>query len=112
MTRQVVTVSPSTPIKDAARILVDREFSALPVVEEGELVGIVTEADLLRLELPDPRTQLRPASSLGPAPSLVSEVMSQDVITVDEGADLATGAELMLQAAIKHLPVLRGRELV
>lgn len=110
MTAQVVTVEPATPIKDAARILVERDFSALPVVDAaGELVGIVTEADLLPLEAPDPRTQLRPR---GPAPATVGEVMTQDVITTDPAADLSVAAELMLQAAIKHLPVLDCGRLV
>ena len=109
MTAPAVTVGPETPVKDAARILVERDFSALPVVDaEGGLVGIVTEADLLPLEAPDPRAQLRPR---GPAPALVSEVMTQDVITTEPGAELSMAAGLMLQAAIKHLPVLEGGRL-
>ena len=112
MTPEAVTVAPETPIKEAAQILVDRDFSALPVVDAaGELVGIVTEADLLPLEAPDPRAQIR-GLQRPPAPALVSEVMSQDVITTDPSTDLSVAAGMMLQAAIKHLPVVEGDRLV
>ena len=111
MSRPVVTVHPETPVKEAAQLLVKRDFSALPVVDaDGALAGIVTEADLLRLEAPDPRAQLRPGGR-GPAPRTVAEVMSRDVITVQADADLAVAADLMLQATIKHLPVLEGDRL-
>jgi len=47
MTTPVITVSPQTPVRDAACLLVERHISGLPVVDsEGNLVGIVTEADL------------------------------------------------------------------
>ncbi len=45
-----VSVSPPTPVREAARILLDNKFGCLPVVEDdGSLVGIITEADFLRL---------------------------------------------------------------
>lgn len=48
MTTEVTTVPPSMPADEAAMILVDAKFGCLPVVDEGRLVGIVTEADFLR----------------------------------------------------------------
>ena len=48
MTRDPVTIGPNTPAKQAAYIMVERRFGALPVVEGGKTVGIVTETDLLR----------------------------------------------------------------
>lgn len=48
MVKNVVTVSPTATIKDVAKILSEKEFHALPVVEEGSLVGIVTTTDLLK----------------------------------------------------------------
>ncbi|MDR7591166.1 MAG: CBS domain-containing protein, partial [Armatimonadota bacterium] len=51
MTAPAVTVRPDTPVVEAARIMARRRISGLPVVdEEGRLVGIVTEADLLLKE--------------------------------------------------------------
>jgi CBS domain-containing protein len=52
MTTPVITVRPQTSIKDAAGLLVDHGISALPVVnEDDELVGIVSEGDLITLEV-------------------------------------------------------------
>ncbi|MBD0836347.1 CBS domain-containing protein [Aestuariibaculum suncheonense] len=48
MTKRVVTITPDTSIKEAATILSTSSFHALPVVEEGMLIGIVTTRDLLR----------------------------------------------------------------
>jgi acetoin utilization protein AcuB len=49
MTKQVVTIAPMFPIEDAARVMVRRKISALPVIEADRLVGIVTETDVLTL---------------------------------------------------------------
>jgi len=50
MHRDVVTVTPSLPVKEAAEILLKNKYGCLPVVDEsGDLVGILTEADFLRL---------------------------------------------------------------
>jgi acetoin utilization protein AcuB len=48
MTKEVVTVSPQTELIQAARVLLEHKFGALPVVERGTLVGMVTEIDFLR----------------------------------------------------------------
>jgi len=49
MTRDVLTVTPATSIVDALRLMLDRHVSGLPVVDSaGQLVGILTEGDLLR----------------------------------------------------------------
>lgn len=48
MTKSVIVVSPDRPIAEAARIMMDHKIGALPVVEEGRLVGIVTESDFVR----------------------------------------------------------------
>ncbi len=49
MTRAVITVAPMLPVEEAARIMVKEKISALPVSEEGRVVGIVTETDVLDL---------------------------------------------------------------
>ncbi|APY07927.1 CBS domain-containing protein [Winogradskyella sp. J14-2] len=47
MVKNVVTVSPTATIKDVAKILAEKEFHALPIVDNGNLVGIVTTTDLI-----------------------------------------------------------------
>ncbi|HEY7205286.1 MAG TPA: CBS domain-containing protein [Methylomirabilota bacterium] len=48
MTRSVITVGPDQPASDGAQLMLDRKIGALPVVEAGHLVGIVTETDIVR----------------------------------------------------------------
>ena len=48
MTRNPQTVTPATPLKDVVKILIEGKFGALPVIEKNQLVGIITEIDLLR----------------------------------------------------------------
>jgi acetoin utilization protein AcuB len=48
MTTSVIVVDPDRPIAEAARIMMDHKIGALPVVEDGRLVGIVTETDFVR----------------------------------------------------------------
>ena len=49
MTRAVITIAPMFPVEDAARLMVTKKISALPVTEGGRLVGILTETDVLEL---------------------------------------------------------------
>ena len=46
MTKEPVTVTPETTIKDAARIMLEKKISGLPVVQDGRIVGIITESDI------------------------------------------------------------------
>lgn len=48
MTSSVIVIEPDRPIAEAARIMIDHKIGALPVVDEGRLVGIVTESDFVR----------------------------------------------------------------
>jgi CBS domain-containing protein len=48
MKKKVVTVSPQTPIKDAARLMAEKKIGCVPVVSDGSLVGLVTTTDVLR----------------------------------------------------------------
>jgi len=51
MTQDVITVSEDTPLEDAARIMADNKIGAMPVVRDGEVVGIITETDLFKVFL-------------------------------------------------------------
>jgi acetoin utilization protein AcuB len=48
MTTSVIAVAPNRPVQEAAQLMLDHTIGALPVVDAGKLVGIVTETDLLR----------------------------------------------------------------
>lgn len=51
MTNDPVTVGPDAPLEQAARLMLERKIGCLPVVEDGKLVGILTESDFVRLGL-------------------------------------------------------------
>ena len=51
MTTDVTTVTPNTPLEEAARIMADNKIGGLPVIEDGRLVGIITETDIFKVFL-------------------------------------------------------------
>lgn len=107
MTSPVVTVTPDTSLKDAAAALVEHGINAVPVVGDGRrLVGIVSEADLLRLEEPHGAGRGSPPARKGPR--TVREVMTRAVYTMPEDADAAAAARLMLRHGLKSIPVVAG----
>jgi CBS domain-containing protein len=114
MTSPVVTVTPTTRLKQVAAMLVRHGFNAVPVLDEGELVGIVSEADLITLEsLPDPRAHaLRGPAPVAGVPHLVGEVMTREVLALAPDADAAEAARLMLDRGVKSVPVVLGRRVV
>jgi CBS domain-containing protein len=110
MTRDVMTIARDSLVKRAAEMMAERGFAALPVVDpDGTLVGIVTEADVLRDRLPpDPRLHmLRDESGTGPVPpELVRDVMTSAVRTVEASADIADVARLFVDQHLRSVPVL------
>jgi CBS domain-containing protein len=109
MSTPVMTVSAALTTKQVAKMLVENGIAAAPVVDEnGLLVGIVSEADLIRREIqPDPRAHLtRLTDPAAPASRRVAEIMTRDVICVPPSADAADIVALMLEAGIKSVPVV------
>ncbi len=116
MSSPVLTVHPETSIKQAASLLAARGFTALPVVDGDErLVGIVTEADLVRDRIPpDPRAHILPGyrESGGPVTTTVGEVMSTPVTAMGPGTDVALLAEALLDAHQRSMPIVDGSRVV
>src|ERR1041384_4917702 len=105
MTADVVVVFPDMSARDAARLLAERGFTALPVVDtSGALVGMVGEAELLQDRLPqDPRWLVHgePAEARKPPADLVDQVMTRQPVTVTPNIDLAEVADLMLKHSVR-----------
>ena len=115
MSQPVITVTPETGIKTAAKLLVKHAISALPVVDStGRLVGIVSEADLISIEArPDPRSQATPlAPTAGSTPRSVADVMTRDVVVVSAKSEVAQAARTMLNRGVKRVPVVNSRRVV
>lgn len=116
MTSPVIAVVPETRIKKAAALLAEYGFSGLPVVDSDEhLVGMVTEADLVRDRVPsDPRAHIsvHPPSADGPVSTTVGEVMSSPAVAVEPGTDVADLAATLLETHQRTTPVVDGSRLV
>ncbi|MDX8052376.1 CBS domain-containing protein [Lentzea sp. BCCO 10_0798] len=110
MTTDVVVVEQDTPARDAARLIAERGFTALPVVDaSGALVGMVGEADLLRNRLPqDPRWLVHgePVEARQAPADVVAQVMTKSPVTVSPNTDLAEVAGLMLDHGVRSVPVV------
>jgi len=108
MTRTVYSVRTVDSIELAAKLLADRQITAAPVYDEaGELVGMVSEGDLLWHRVPaDPTAHLRPVTGGADRPHTVADVMSGAPLTTWPDADVADVAQAMLDSEVRSLPVL------
>ena len=105
MTRRPVTVSPDATLKRACTLMAKNDVRHLPVVRSRELVGIITERDMLSAS----------ALASGPIALLerrVSDYMTSSVITVSPTTDVEKAARIFRKHHIAGLPVLRGNRLV
>lgn len=101
MTTDVITVTADTSIKEAARLMFRNRVSGLPVCDaQSCLVGIITEADFLRLEVARQEADdVQPVETVG-------EVMNPTVITVAPEAPIADAARVMVVNDVNRLPVV------
>ncbi len=124
MSTRVVTVHPDSPIMDAAQLMLKHHFSGLPVVDDnGRVVGIVTEHDLLRrtdrpgsqqphwLQLMIERAAVA-KESVRFDEAKVKEVMTSDPLVVMEDTPIEDVCRVVDQRGIKRLPVVRDGRLV
>ncbi|MCU0859788.1 MAG: CBS domain-containing protein [Thermoplasmata archaeon] len=133
MSKPVITITPETLVKDATALLATRNVSGAPVVEGEKIVGVFSEADVLR-SLKTMKKEMRlvfpSISSLGIAfqeevtqreiieayeeigNTQVKDVMSKEVVTVDADIPLNDAIAKMVQRGISRLPVIEDKKLV
>jgi len=113
MTATVRTALPTTSVMAALRTLAEAHVSSLPVVDdEGALVGIVSEKDLLRRVIDPPTSKLTPGQLRDTPPTQVQDVMTPDPHTVRPETDVADVAHVFSIMAWKSVPVVRDDRLV
>ena len=101
MTSDVITVRAGTTITEAARLMFRNRISGLPVCDENDLlVGMITEADFLRLEV------ARHNETIMDTVETVGQVMTENVTTIAPGVALADAARVMVYEDINRLPVV------
>lgn len=121
MTFGAASIRADAPVEEAARVMLQHRISGLPVVDNnGDLIGMVTEGDLLRREASAPRPRwlelllgsVKPEE--GPRlahPATLAEVMTRPVVTVSEDTRVQEVADILQRHRIKRVPVVRGGKL-
>ena len=126
MTSPVITVGTQTPIPEIAALLLEHRISAVPVLENGQLVGVVSEADLLhRHEIGTARATptgpawLRLFSADRSASDYVKsharrarDIMTREVVSIAPDTSVEDIVTLLETRRVKRVPVLRGKKLV
>jgi CBS domain-containing protein len=125
MTAPVFSVSPSTPLKEVARLLVDHRISGVPVVDDaGVVLGVVSEADFLLKEgghdvarrrwfarfLGENRQTISRQAKIGAITA--GESMTSPAATIEVGRSTTAAATLMVDRAVNRLPVTEDGKLV
>ena len=118
MTHLVVTLRPDDTIPDAANCLLTNRISGAPVVDGGRLVGVVSEADLVKAFTPESSRGSLPTPLLFllvrgiPRPkaryTTVGEVMSKEVITIGPNNSIWEAARTIDRHGVRRLPVVDG----
>ncbi len=128
MTREVITVSPDMEVGNLAALLWEKRISGAPVVdEEGELLGVVTESDLIdqtkKVHIPTVVTILDSVFFLENPDkmdkeikkmtgSVVKDICADELVTIDEDTPLDEIATIMAEKNLHTLPVVHGGKLV
>jgi CBS domain-containing protein len=115
MTRDVLTVTPETPLKEVAALLASRKITGLPVVADGRVVGVVSQADILFKEhgyVEQRRFRLRRPSEAKAAAATAGEAMTSPAVTTTSRRHIDEVARLMTRVGVNRLPVVDSGRLV
>jgi CBS domain-containing protein len=110
MTHNATTVGPEMLARDAVDVMVRKRLRALPVVgEKGEVLGIITEWDVMRGLLPHIPSVMENASEEDPdaEPLEVREVMTRSVLCVSEEMGLEEAVNMMINKKVEQCPVVK-----
>ncbi len=111
MTKKIVTCSPEDEIASIWRLMREKRFAGLPVVEKGRLVGMITQKDLLESGAIMPTFEAQKGRFR--ASSEVSSIMKRQVITVDPSVKVIKVAKIMVSKDVGRVPVKdKGGKLV
>lgn len=128
MTREVITVSPDTEVTEIAKLMLEKRFNGVPVIDRnGNLVGIICQSDLIaeqkKLPIPSVFTILDAFIPIYPpgktekevqkiAAIKASQAMTPDPLTVGPEAGIDEIASIMVNKSIHTIPVVEGGKLV
>lgn len=98
-----ITCDASASVREAVALLAGKRIGAMPVLQDGEIVGIFSERDVIhQLQNHGPAMLDKP----------VCDVMTAPAVTVEPETDIIAALSLMTRRRIRHLPVLSGGRMV
>lgn len=101
--QDTVTASPGMAVHEVVKLFAEKRIGAVPIVDGAEVVGIMSERDLVHLVAKDGKDGLEKP---------VSEVMTSPPITVDPNYNVLAALGLMTRRRVRHLPVVEDGRLV
>lgn len=101
--RDTVTASPEMKVNEVVKLFAEKRIGAVPIMDGVEVIGIMSERDLVHIVAKDGRDGLEKP---------VSEVMTSPPITVDPDYNILAALRLMTRRRVRHLPVLQDGRLV
>jgi CBS domain-containing protein len=109
MLHRMECLPPDAPVRDAVNLMVRRRIHALPVVgDKGEVLGMVTDRDIMRALMPLPRLDDAETHQTIPDNLAVRDIMARSVLCVSEELGLSEAATMMVNKDIEQLPVVSG----
>ena len=99
----VWSIAPNATVFDAIQLMADKNVGALPVVENGRLVGIISERDYTR------KVILKGKSS---KETPVRDIMTQELVTAHPGDSINECMHVMTEKRVRHLPVMEGSKMI
>ena len=103
MTEDPRSIGQSASVMEAARLMRERDIGSLPITDDEQLVGMITDRDI---------TTRVVAEGADPQTTSVSDVFSQDLISIEPGNDLEEALRLMARHQVRRLPVVENGRLV
>jgi len=101
--RRIIAVKPNDSVLEAIRVMAEQNIGAVVVMQDDQLLGIMSERDYARKVIVKGR-----ASDTTP----VSDIMTGDVLTTSDGETVNDCMEMMTERKIRHLPVVEGESVV
>src|SRR5580692_1815490 len=100
--RRVYSIDVDSTVLEGARFMMEHSIGALPVLRDGEIVGIVSERDIMNRVV---------AVGRMPGTTLVSEVMTANPKSISMNETVENGLFLMREFGFRHLPIVDGKQL-
>ncbi|RBW69372.1 CBS domain-containing protein [Bacillus taeanensis] len=102
MSKQVVSVTPTQTVQEAAALMSEHNIGAIPVVENGQIKGMITDRDIT----------LRSTASGGNGQTPVSQCMTDHIVSATPDMTADEAAQLMAQNQIRRLPIVQNNQVI